>query len=140
MAKFESIIHNSGRRLKKLWTDRGAEFYNASVARVLRDNDTQLFSTHNEPNATIAERFIRTLREKIEYNYVLRQSTVWIDILPSLLHQYNTSVHRTIKMTPERSQSTRKPTATHADTLTNETDTGTDTAIDPDFRRQNTNQ
>ena len=44
-AALESIIRDSGRKPKKLWTDRGTEFYNASVARVLRDNDIQLYIT-----------------------------------------------------------------------------------------------
>ena len=95
----EDIIEVDGRRPKRLWTDEGTEFYNANVARVL--NGIELYSTHNEPKATIAERFIRTLREKIETHYILTQSTVWYDILPELVHEYNTTKHRTIKMTPE---------------------------------------
>ena len=96
----EDILHGSGgRRPQKLWTDKGTEFYNANVARVL--NGIELYSTHNEPKASIDERFIRTLREKIETNYILTQSTVWYDILPELVREYNTSKHRTIKMTPK---------------------------------------
>lgn len=99
---FEDIFRSSGRKCKKLFCDKGTEFYNANVRRVLRENgDITLYSTNNEPKATIAERFIRTLRGKIESNYLLTQSTVWYDILPQLIHEYNTSRHRTIKMTPE---------------------------------------
>ena len=94
-------ILNNGRKPRKLWTDKGTEFYNANVARVLKNDGIELYSTHNEPKASIAERFIRTLREKIESNYVLTQSTVWYDILPELVREYNTSRHRTIKMSPE---------------------------------------
>ena len=72
------------RRPRKLWTDRGTEFYNVKVADVL--NDIQLYSTSNEPKASIAERFIRTLREKIESDFILTQSTVWYDILPQLVY------------------------------------------------------
>ena len=79
----------------------GTEIYNANVAQVLKNNGIDLYSTHNEPKATIAERFIRTLREKIESSYLLTQSTVWYDILPELVREYNTSKHRSIKMTPE---------------------------------------
>ena len=95
---FEDIFREDGRKPRKLWTDKGTEFYNVDVARVLKD--TELYSTHNEPKATIAERFIRTLREKIESNYLLTQSTVWFDILPELIREYNTTKHRIIKMTP----------------------------------------
>ena len=98
---FNNILKN-GRRCKKLWCDRGTEFYNANLRRVLEENNIQIYSTHNEPKATIAERFIRTLRNKIESNYILTQTTVWYDILPQLIHEYNTAYHHTIKTTPEK--------------------------------------
>ena len=110
----QSIL-DEGRIPLKLWTDRGTEFYNHNVAQtlhgpqfynaavetVLHRNNIELYSTHNAPKAMIAERFIRTLRGKIESNYILTQSTVWYDILPTLVHEYNTQRHRSIKMTPE---------------------------------------
>ena len=101
---FEDIFQKSGRRCKKLFCDRGTEFYNVNLRRVLEatNGGIQLYSTNNEPKASIAERFIRTLRGKIESNYILTQSTVWYDILPRLIHEYNTTRHRTIKMTPEK--------------------------------------
>ena len=98
---FEGIFQEDGRKPRKLWVDRGTEFYNVNVNRLLNDNGVDMYSTHNEPKATIAERFIRTLREKIETNFTLTQSTVWHDILPELIREYNTSKHRIIKMTPE---------------------------------------
>ena len=106
---FQDIFQKSGRRCKKLFCDRGTEFYNANLRRVLDSNGgIQLYSTNNEPKASIAERFIRTLRSKIESNYILTQSTVWYDILPQLIHEYNTTRHRTIKMTPEQASKLEK--------------------------------
>ena len=96
---FNDILQD--RKCKKLWVDRGTEFYNATVQNVLKANNIKLYSTNNEPKATIAERFIRTLRKKIESNYILTQTTTWYEILPQLIHEYNTTVHHTIKMTPE---------------------------------------
>ena len=107
-------IFQKGRIPAKLWTDRGTEFWNKNVRhvlfgpafhnrdveRMLRASNVELYSTHNEPKAMISERFIRTLRGKIESNYILTQSTVWYDILPQLIHEYNTSRHRTIGMSP----------------------------------------
>ena len=97
---FEDIF-TGGRKPAKLWTDRGTEFFNANMRRVLEANNIQLYSTHNEGKAMIAERFIRTLRSKIESNYILAQQTVWYDILPQLLHEYNTTPHRSIRMSPD---------------------------------------
>ena len=60
----------------------------------------ELYTTHNDAKARIAERFIRTLRSKIESNLILSQNTVWYDILPELMREYNHSYHRSIGMTP----------------------------------------
>ena len=35
----------------------------------LQDNDMEMYSTHNEEDSVVAERFIRTLKNKI-YNYM----------------------------------------------------------------------
>ena len=71
-----------------------------NVQEVLKRYNIKLYSTYNEPKSAIAERFIRTLRGKIESNFILTQSTVWYDILPELIHEYNTSYHRSICMSP----------------------------------------
>ena len=104
-AAFRDIFRRSGRIPTKLWTDKGTEFWNHNVRYVLhgptfynqiiqgmlRTNNIELYSTHNEPKAMIAERFIRTLRGKIESSYILTQSTVWYNVLPQLIHEYNTT-------------------------------------------------
>ncbi len=97
----EDIMTTSGMKPHKIWSDRGTEFYNATVARLFERNMIQLYSTHNEPKASIAERFIRTLRGKIESNFILSQDTVWYDILPELIREYNHSYHRSIGMSPK---------------------------------------
>ena len=97
---FQDIM-SDGTKSNKLWTDKGTEFYNTVLQKFLKKNHIELYSTHNEPKAMIAERFIRTLRKMIESNYILTNSTVWYDILPQLIHEYNTKKHRSLKMTPE---------------------------------------
>ena len=85
---------------QKLWCDLGREYYNRNVDKLLKTRGITLYSTHNTVKASIAERFIRTLRRKIEYNYILTDSTVWYKILPQLIFEYNNTHHSTIKMTP----------------------------------------
>ena len=98
---FEDIFDSSKRIPYRLWTDRGTEFYNQNVERTLKKHKVQLYSTFNDPKSAIAERFIRTLRGKLESNFLLTQSTVWYDILPELISEYNNSRHRSISMTPK---------------------------------------
>ena len=45
---FEKIFTSSRRHPRLLWTDRGSEFYNSSVKRLLSRHDISLYSTENE--------------------------------------------------------------------------------------------
>ena len=97
---FESVF-NSGAVCQRLWTDRGREFYNRKAKKLFADRGVTLYSTHNEPKAMIAERFIRTLRKKIEENFILTDSTVWYNALDRIISEYNNHGHRYLHgMTP----------------------------------------
>ena len=66
----------------------------------LEKNDIELYSTHNEGKSVVAERFIRTIKNKI-YKYMTSISkNVYIDKLDGTIHKYNNKKHRTIKMKP----------------------------------------
>ena len=59
-----------------------------------------MYSTHNEGKLVVAERFIRTLKNKI-YKYMTAISkNVYIDKLDDIVNEYNNTYHRTIKMKP----------------------------------------
>ena len=59
-----------------------------------------MYSTHNEGKSVIAERFIRTLKNKI-YKYMTSISkNVIIDKLGDMVNKYNNTYHSTIKMKP----------------------------------------
>ena len=47
-----------------MWVDKGSEFYNRSVKSWLVKNAIEMYSTHNEGKSVVAERFIRTLKNK----------------------------------------------------------------------------
>jgi hypothetical protein len=81
-------------------SDRGLEFLNKSVQDLLKKYNVQWFSTENETKAQIVERFNRTLKGKMFKYFTANNTKSWIDVLQSLVKNYNTSVHRTIKMTP----------------------------------------
>ena len=55
---------------------------------------------HNEGKSVVAERFIRTLKNKI-YKYMTSMSqNVYIDKRDDIVNEYNNRYHRTIKMKP----------------------------------------
>ena len=59
-----------------------------------------MYSTYNEGRSVVAERFIRTLKNKI-YKYMTSISkNVYIDKLDDIVNRYNNTYHSTIKMKP----------------------------------------
>ena len=59
-----------------------------------------MYLIHNEGNSVVAERFIRTLKNKI-YKYMISISkNVHIDKLDDIVNKYNNAYHGTIKMKP----------------------------------------
>ena len=64
----------------------------------LEKNIIEMYSTHNEGKSVIAEKFIRTLKNKI-YKYMTSVSkNVYIDKLDDIVNKYNNTYHSTIKM------------------------------------------
>ena len=57
---FQSILNNS----TKIWVDQRSEFYNTHFKKWLKENNIEMYSTYNEGKSVIAERFIRTLKNK----------------------------------------------------------------------------
>ena len=97
---FQKILDKSGRKPNKIWVDKGSGFYNNSFKKWLKDNDIEMYSTHNEGKLVVAERFIRTLKNKI-YKYMTSVSkNVYIDKLDNIVGEYNNTYHRKIKMKP----------------------------------------
>ena len=62
---FKQILDNCNGRSNKIWVDNGKEFYNNTFKKFLKENDIEMYSTFNEGKSVIAERFIKTLRNKI---------------------------------------------------------------------------
>ena len=100
VAAFQSILKQSNRKPNKIWVDKGYEFYNASFKKWLQDNDIVMYSTHKEGKSVVAERFIRTLKNKI-YKYMISISkNVYIDKLDDIVNEYTNTYHTTINMKP----------------------------------------
>ena len=59
-----------------------------------------MFSTYNEGKSVVAERFFRTLKNKIFKHMTAISKTVYFDVLDDIVNKYNNTVHKTIKMKP----------------------------------------
>ena len=62
---FQKILNESNRKINKIWLDKGSEFYNRSMKLFCRIVIIEMHSTHNEGKSVVAERLIRTLKNKI---------------------------------------------------------------------------
>ena len=64
---FQEMLDESNRKPKKIGEDKCREIYNRFMKSWLEENDTEMHSTFNETKFIAAERFVRTLKNKI-YN------------------------------------------------------------------------
>ena len=59
-----------------------------------------MYSTYNEGKSVVAERFIRTLKNKIFKHMAAISKSVYFDVLDDIVNKCNNTVHRTIIMKP----------------------------------------
>ena len=97
---FNKIIKQSDRKPNKIWVDQGGEFYNNVFEKWLSDNDINMYSTYNEDKSVIAERFIRTLKNKLYKHMTATSKNVYYDVLDDVVNKYNNTKHSAIKMKP----------------------------------------
>ena len=83
------------RKPEKMWVDKGKEFYYKDVKELI-----ELYSTENEEKSSVVERWIRTMKEKMWKYLTDNNTSVYEDILPDLVEDYNNTRHSSIKMTP----------------------------------------
>ena len=97
---FNKIIKQSERKPNKIWVDQGGEFYNSVSKKWLSDNDIIMYSTYNEGKSVVAEKFIRTLKNKLYKHMTDTGKNVYYDVLDDVVNKYNNTKHSTIKMKP----------------------------------------
>ena len=96
---FPKII-SEGRKPNKIWFDQGSKFYNYVLKKFLKINNIEIYWTYNEGKSVVAERFIRTLRNKIFKHMTVISKNVYFDVLDDIVNKNNNTVHRTIKIKP----------------------------------------
>ena len=60
-----------------------------------------MYSTFNEDKSVVAERFIRTLKNKLYKNMTATGKNVYYDVLDDIVNEYNNTKHNTIKIKPK---------------------------------------
>lgn len=86
---------------RKIQTDKGKEFYNSHVSKLLAKHNIGHYTVNSQFKAAIVERFNRTLREKFNRYFTHTGKKQWVNILPDIIDTYNKSKHRGIfNLTP----------------------------------------
>ena len=97
---FEKVLAHR-KPFQKLQTDMGSEFLNKPFQRWLQQKHIEHFYTYNtDTKASIAERFIRTLKEKLWRFFTYTNTRRYVEVLPILVEAYNNTYHSSIKMAP----------------------------------------
>lgn len=95
---FESLFQQH--HPHKLWVDRGSEFYNPPMTRILKEYGVHRYSTFGKDKSCVAERFIRTLMEVLMLFFDTHRHTEFLDVLQPAIDRYNSTPHRSIGCTP----------------------------------------
>jgi hypothetical protein len=102
ITKAMALIFKQSKRIpKNLVTDNGKEYYNSGFQNLMKQHGINHYSTFSILKASIAERVIRTIKEKLFRLFTLNGNHKWIDLLDQVTHNYNNSKHRTIGMKPK---------------------------------------
>ena len=93
---FQKIISKE-RKPNRLSIDQGGKFYNRFLKRFLKISNIEMYSAYKKGKSVVAERFIKTLKEKIFKHMTVISKNVYFDVLDDIV-KYNNTVRRTIKM------------------------------------------
>lgn len=95
----ESVL-NQGRRPTFIQSDAGKEYFNSTFNKLMKKYNITHYCTFSTKKASMAERVIRTIKEKLHKLFNIRGTYKWTDILQEVVDSYNNTVHRTTKMKP----------------------------------------
>ena len=98
--EFSNILTKSKRKPLKLESDRGSEFYNNIFQNFLKSKNMQHYSRFTDKGPSIAERVIRTVRNLLKKPVFEKGKADWVSELPSVIKQYNNTIHHSTKMKP----------------------------------------
>ena len=85
---------------KIIITDLGTEYYNSKMSNLFSRFGIKHYSIRVRHKACVAERFIRTLKGRLERYFWDKRTHNWLDVLQQFLKNYNNTYHRSIRMSP----------------------------------------
>ena len=83
---FKKII-SEGCKPNRIWVDQDSEFYNNTFKEFLKINNIEMYSTYNEGKHVVAERFIKTLKNKIFKHMTAISKNICLDMLDDIVNK-----------------------------------------------------
>lgn len=106
---FSEILLRTSRHPINFQTDMGKEFYNDFFQNIIKSFNINHYSTYSTKKASIVERVIKTIKSKLFKSFHLNGNYQWIGpVLEKVVHSYNNTKHRTIKMKPSQVNNTNE--------------------------------
>ena len=99
---FQSIFDQFDQFPVNLVTDRGKEFFNFKLQSFFLVHGVNHYSipTKSDSKASIAERAIRTIKQRLQKFFFKTSKNRWIDVIDQVTDNYNKTPHRSIGMAP----------------------------------------
>ena len=96
----QKIWGNFCRTPNKIWVDKGNDFYNSSIKSRLHNNNTEIYSTRNDGQPGVAERFVKTIKIKACMHMTSASKNIYNDKSDKIVVKYINIFHIKIKVKP----------------------------------------
>ena len=89
----KSVISESVYKFSHFMTDRGSEFFNKGVQKLMEKYKIKHYSTKSEMKCSIIERCIKTLKRKFAKFIIEHNDNLFLKNLHDIIASYNSSPH-----------------------------------------------
>ena len=100
VTKAMASVLAEGQLPRHIQSDMGREWYNSKFQALMRKHHINHYSTYSIVKASMAERVIRTLKERLYKAFHLQGSYRWLKLLPTITADYNQTIHSTTGKRP----------------------------------------
>ena len=96
-----SILESMRYPVQTMIFDEGLEYVNKYVSNLLNEFNIHSYHIKSRLKASTAERVNRTIKQALWKIFHETKKTRWVDVIDSIVDNYNKTYHTTIKMAPD---------------------------------------
>ena len=102
-AAFEKIFKSFDQFPVNLITDGGKEFFNSATSKIFLNYGINHYKTptRTQWKASMAERAIQTIKNRLHKYFVLKGNKSWINVIDQVARNYNKTPHSAHNMAPQ---------------------------------------